>query len=242
MQFAIIVAAQHIKIERLKQHVTELGVADAGFPILHASAHTFFGNHLVDREMFADLAQKIEISQRLSPRDIIQQPCRIGLRAEVEEFLELRFNPRHIGCQHFSREQLPLLRFAARIANRAGGPAGEGNGMMAQQLKPAKCKQRNHAADVQAVGCGIEATIERDRSLDKPFGQGFRIGAISQQSSPLKFFQNRHRRKSRRARPDFNPKRQKRLPHSKSFAIFEVAGGRASVLECGCPFISLWIL
>src|SRR5690349_3735312 len=35
LQFAIAVAAQHIKIKRLKEHVTELCIADAHFPILH---------------------------------------------------------------------------------------------------------------------------------------------------------------------------------------------------------------
>ena len=45
LQFAIVVAAKHVKIECLQQHVAELGVADAHFAILHARADAFLGNH-----------------------------------------------------------------------------------------------------------------------------------------------------------------------------------------------------
>jgi len=39
LQFAILITAKHIKIECLKQHVTELRVTDARLAVLHARAH-----------------------------------------------------------------------------------------------------------------------------------------------------------------------------------------------------------
>ena len=40
---------------------------------------------------------------------------------------------------------------AAGIADGAGRAAGDGDGMMAEQLKPAQREQRHKVADVQAV-------------------------------------------------------------------------------------------
>src|SRR5690606_10818101 len=56
LQFAVLRAAEVIKVVRLEQLVAELGVADAGLAF-HARAHGFTGDHLIDREVLSDVAQ-----------------------------------------------------------------------------------------------------------------------------------------------------------------------------------------
>ena len=53
---------------------------------------------------------------------------------------------------------------AAGIADGTGRAAGHGDGMMAEQLKPAQRQQRHEIADVQAVGRRVEAAVKRDRA------------------------------------------------------------------------------
>ena len=84
LQFAIEVAGEHIKIKRLQQHVTELGIADAYFAVFHARANAFFGDHLIDREVLADVPQEIEVTERRGPIRIVDQTGGIGFRIEIE--------------------------------------------------------------------------------------------------------------------------------------------------------------
>ena len=82
-----------------------------------------------------------------------------------------------VAFQNFLGEQLALLRLAARIADGAGRAAGDGNGMMAEQLKPPQRQQRHQIADVQTVRRRVEAAVKRDGRGDFLF-QFRRVGAI----------------------------------------------------------------
>ena len=82
-------------------------------------------------------------------------------------------------------------------------PPASGDGVMAQQLKPAQRQQRHQVADVQAVGRGVEAAVERDRARADALGQFLRVGAIGQQAAPLEFFQDVHGEENRLTKADF---------------------------------------
>ena len=104
-------------------------------------------------------AQKIQEENLLRPTGIVQKARRVLLRLEIEPLCELHSDARFVGQQNFLREQLPLLRFSAGVANRAGRAARNGNRMMPQQLEPPQRQQRNQAAHMQAVARRIEAAV-----------------------------------------------------------------------------------
>ena len=78
LQFAIVIAIEHVKIKRLQQHVAEFGVADADFAVFHAGADAFLGDHLVDGKMFSDVAQEIEEAD-VAPSNSALSSRRAGL-------------------------------------------------------------------------------------------------------------------------------------------------------------------
>src|SRR5690606_21138166 len=84
LQFAVLRAAQVIKVVLLKQLVAELGVADPRIA-LHARTHGFAGNHLVDREVLSDVAQEIQETQGAGPLGVVDQPRGIGCRLEIQQ-------------------------------------------------------------------------------------------------------------------------------------------------------------
>ena len=203
LELAVVVAAEHVEIEGLEQHVAELGVADAGLAILHARADALLGDHLVDGEMLADVAQEIEEADGRRPARVIQQAGGIGGGVEIEQAAELFLDLGDVGVEHFLGEQLALLRLAAGVADGAGGAAGERDGVMAQQLKPAQRQQRHQVAHVQAVGGRVKAAVKRDGARADAFRQLLRVGAIGQQAAPLEFFQNVHPREDRLPEANF---------------------------------------
>ena len=82
---------------------------------------------------------------------------------KIEQLRQLHLHAGDVVIQNFLGEQLAFGGLAARIANRAGRAARDGNRMMAEQLKPPQRKQRHEIADVQAVGGRVEAAVKRDR-------------------------------------------------------------------------------
>ena len=117
--------------------------------VFHARADGFLGDHLVDGKMLSNVAQKIEERNVLRPRGIVHEPRGILFRFKIEQLGELHFHAGDVVIENFLREQLALGGLAARIADGTGRAAGDGDRMMAEQLKPAQREQRHEIADVQ---------------------------------------------------------------------------------------------
>src|SRR5438045_3825940 len=71
LEFAIEILAQMVKIISLQEHVTEFSIADADFPFSHSGAHRFLAYHLVNSEIFSNVAQEIEQRHLFCPIRII---------------------------------------------------------------------------------------------------------------------------------------------------------------------------
>jgi hypothetical protein len=192
LEFAIVVLAQAIKIERLQQHVAEFGVTDAGFAIFHPGAHALLGHHHVDGKMLSDIPEKIQECDLARPIGIIEQLGRIGGRFEIQQLAHLLFNRSNVCFEQFPCDELALGGFATGIADQSCGATRKSDGPMPPQLEAPQGKQRNEIADVEAVGGGIEPRVKRDGAGFKAFRKLLRVGAIGQQSSPLKFGKNVH--------------------------------------------------
>src|SRR5690348_3006916 len=67
LELASVITAEDVKIESLEEHVAEFGVADPDLAVFHAGSNAFLGDHLIHGEVLADIAKKIEVTDRCSP-------------------------------------------------------------------------------------------------------------------------------------------------------------------------------
>ena len=135
MQLAVVVAALDIKVKSLEQHIAEFGITDAGLAVLHARAHALFRDHGIDGEVFADVAQKIEIPHLLCPGGVVEQARRIHRVLKIQPALQLLLLVGNVGREHFPGEQLAFGALAAGIADGAGRSSRQRDGMMTKQLE-----------------------------------------------------------------------------------------------------------
>ena len=89
--------------------------------------------------------------------------------------------------KRLEREQVALLALAAGVADHAGGAADQGDGAMPGLLEPPQDHQRHQVADVQAVGRGIEAGVDRPRLLHQQPRQVRIVGRLVDQPAPGEF-------------------------------------------------------
>src|SRR5581483_10462396 len=198
LEFAVEFLAEVIEIECLEEHVAEFGVADAGFAVFHAGADAFLGDHHVDGKMLADVAQEFEVTDGSGPGGVVEEAGGIDLGVEVQEAAELFLDGGDVGVEDFAGEQLAFGGLAAGIADGTGGAAGNGDGIMAEQLESPEREERNEVADVQAVGGGIESAVDRGRGGNETFDEFLAVGAIRQQSAPFDFRVDVHQHQSYR--------------------------------------------
>ena len=92
----------------------------------------------------------------------------------------------------FGRLQIAFSGLTGRVADHAGGAAGEGDGVVAGELKAAEGKERHQVTDVQRIGGRVEAAIKRDRSRGQALRERVGVGAVGVQAAPLEFIEERH--------------------------------------------------
>ncbi len=66
------------KVIRLQQHIAEFGIRNALIAVFEAAADRLFGNHIIDAEMFAHIAQPVDITQGCNPVMIVGHQRRLG--------------------------------------------------------------------------------------------------------------------------------------------------------------------
>ena len=161
LQLAAFLVVQVEKVVGLQQHVAELGEGDAFFAV-DAVAHRVLGDHVVDGEMLAGIAQEIDQRQRHQPVGVVHHPGRVAFDFEIEEVGQLFLDRLDVGLDLLARQQLALVGLSARVADHAGPAASQGNGMVPKALQARQRNQRDQVADMQAVGGGVEAVIDGD--------------------------------------------------------------------------------
>ncbi len=156
----ILVEAQ--EVDRLDDHVAELGVGDARIA-LQPRAHGLLGHHRVDAEVLADVAQVLDQVDLCEPVEIVDHQR--GVRAgEVEVTFELAARDGGVAGDLLHGLQVALSRLAAGIADHAGTGADDDDGPVTSALE---VRQRHHGdevADLQAGVAGVETAIDGERS------------------------------------------------------------------------------
>ena len=126
------------EIVALQQLVAELGVADAfgallgcgsgvGFGGANTALYRVLGHHVVYGEVLAYLAQKLQKAKVFEPVVVVHDQRPGGSGGEVQKLLQLCPNAVLVAAQGGFVEQVALGRFAAGVANHAGGAAYQGH-------------------------------------------------------------------------------------------------------------------
>src|SRR6266478_6329969 len=109
--------------------------------------------------MAADLAQKIDIVERIEPIRIIGHHGIAGSVAEREESCEDRADAAKILFDHLFRQQLAALFLAGRVADPRGATPHERDWAMPGFLHPREHHDLHETADVKRRRGGVEANI-----------------------------------------------------------------------------------
>ena len=80
---------------------------------------------------------------------------------EVDDPADLGLDGGDVAREGLVVEQVALLGAPARVADHAGGPAGQGDRPVAGVLEAPQHQQADEVADVQAVGGRVAAVVER---------------------------------------------------------------------------------
>ncbi len=105
LQLAAVVPVEVVVVVGLQQHVAELGVGDAMLP-RHPSLHALPGDHLVDRDVLADVTQEVQEAQLPRPVEVVhQRPGPLW----PQDSGDLGLDGGHVGRERLDVEQVPLL-------------------------------------------------------------------------------------------------------------------------------------
>ena len=138
LQGAAETLVEHGEILGLQQGIGELGERD---PLIRAGqplAHRFPRQHGVDREVLADVPQKIEGGHLPHPVGVVDQHRGRQPLARGQQCLDLGRQAGHPALHGFGAVEAALGRLEAGIADKAGGSAHQGHRGVARQLEAAQ--------------------------------------------------------------------------------------------------------
>ena len=175
-----VVAVEVEEVHGLQQHVAELGVADPG---LEPGPDDVAGEHPVDREVLADVAQEVDDRHRRGPVVVVDH--RRGVRSlERQERLDLAahlLDPLLDGVERVERALARLLG----VADHAGRPTHQEVRRVAGLLQSARGQDLDQVAHVQAGRGRVEADVEPHAPLPERLAQGVEVRRVGDQAAPL---------------------------------------------------------
>ena len=133
--------------------------------------------------MLADIPEKLEVADAPHPVGVVDDVHAVARRGEHRADLPL--DAGDVGGQFIGREEVPLLAAATRVADHAGRPADEGDGLVAGPGHATQEQQGHEVADVEAVGRGIKARVDPAARCGEPLPQRGRIGRLMDEAAGL---------------------------------------------------------
>ena len=129
-------------------------------PGLQPAADDVTGQHPVDREVLADVAEEVEGAERLGPVEVVDHR-RGAVAVEVDEPGDLVADALDPLGDRLLGVHDPLPRFLG-VADEAGGAADQQQRAVAGELEPARGEDLQEVADVQARRRRVEPDVERE--------------------------------------------------------------------------------
>ena len=155
-EFAPVFFVQHEEIVCLHEHIVEF---EEGEPPFVARLEALRRKHLIDGEMHADLAQKVDVVEVQKPIGVVDHD-RAVFAFEVDELRHLFAETLAVIVHRFARHHKAHVRPSGRIADHARAAADQHDGLMPRVLHVLHCDQLHEMPDVQAVRRGIEPDIK----------------------------------------------------------------------------------
>ncbi len=108
---------------------------------------------------------------------------------EVEESLELELDGIDVVVEGVDVEQVSFVGTPARVTHHAGGSTHQHQGSMAVVLEATQRQHADEVADVETVGRGIDAVVERGRTSEHR-SELIPIGRVVHQAACLEIGEN----------------------------------------------------
>ena len=187
LQPHVVTAPQLQEVICLKQHVREFRVRDAS---LHPPLHGILLEHVVHREVLADVAHEIHGAQSDEPLRVVDEH-RCIRAAEIEKTLELLADVLGVLRDRVHVRERTLRSLAARVANQSRTAAGERDRTMSVPLQSNEEHDHEQAADMQAGRGRVESDVSARRSVAQELANIF--GMLVQKPTPFQVFEQRMR-------------------------------------------------
>ena len=156
--------------------------------------HGILGHHIVDGNVLADVADKLQKTELAHPLVVIDENSAVGLiRVKLEEFAQLFFYTSLIVLQRLFIQQITFLRLSGGVADHASGTAQQRDGAMAAALEMREHHDTHQVPNMERIGSRINAQIGTAHA----FVQHFFCTRhdVMQHATPFEFFYKIHRSK-----------------------------------------------
>jgi len=154
---------------------------------LQPQFHRIETEHAIDRKMPADIAQEIDIVERIQPIGIVRHdrivPGRFAGRAKAQETRKDRANAFEVFVDIVVRKQPPAFVLAGRIADARGAAPHQGDRTMSGLLQPVQQHDRQQGTDMQRRRGAVEADIAGNRRRTRQRVERLGLGDLMDESS-----------------------------------------------------------
>ena len=135
--------------------------------------------------MLADVAEELEHGDRLGPVTVVDQFA--AAVVEVDDPSQLFLDRCNVVVQRVVVEQVALVGPAARITDHPGCAARESDRSVTSVLEPTQHDQPDQVADVEAVGGGVAAVVDRYGTIANRSAERLTVGGVVDEVARLEF-------------------------------------------------------
>ena len=186
LQHHAVAALQLAEVVALQDHVVEF---EKGQRLLAVEAEldAVEGQHAVDREMRADVAQQVDPAELVEPVGVVEQQRVGGAVAELHKGGDGGLDASDVGGDLLVGHHSAGLVPAGRVADAGGAAAHEHDRFVTMFLHQAHEHDLHQAADVEAVGGEVEADVAcHDAGLEGGRKRLF-VGALEHEAAGAGF-------------------------------------------------------
>ncbi len=178
----IVAAAEFEEVVGLEDHVVEFEEAERLFAV-EAEADAIEGEHAVDAEMAADVAQEGDVGESFEPISVVDLDW--GFHETGENAGDRLF----VISNCFGREELAGVVLAAGIPDLAGAAAKQDYGAVAGLFEAAQQHDADQIADVERGRGEIKADIGGERTGGGERVEALDVGALVDVAARLQHFE-----------------------------------------------------
>jgi len=177
LQHAAMGAVQLQEVDRLHQHVVEF---EEGHRLLalEPQLDRVEGQHPVDREVHAVVAQELHVAELAQPRVVVDHDGVGRPVAEGQELGEHLLDAGDVGRDVGVAQQLAALVLAGGVADLGRAAAHQDDRLVAGLLQAAQHHDLDQRTDVQRRGGGVEADVGGDDPAGGRRVQFLRMGDL----------------------------------------------------------------